>query len=270
MFPKPEAPIVVGKSLVDRTGKPLYTEPTEPKAPVRNSFEKDGKKITQEFIPGQGWVTIGESPIRESGVTVQNFPSPIAAIPPGKTEPELVQFGNRGVPQPTGYKPPPKETPAKALPTAAAKDFFANQQNLRRAEQALALIQGQSVPGVGAGDKKATGLWTAAVPDILLNRVDPKGDMTRAAIADLGSMIIHDRSGAAVTASEYPRLRPFIPLATDKPDVARNKLARFVSEYRAIQQEMMDFYKQSGYNVPESVTRENRGATGGWSIERVE
>ena len=59
-----------------------------------------------------------------------------------------------------------------------------------------------------------------------LNRLDPKGTVTRAAIADIGSMIMHDRSGAAVTASESPRLKPFIPLITDSVDTAKKKLER--------------------------------------------
>jgi len=50
-------------------------------------------------------------------------------------------------------------------------------------------------------------------------------------MSSIGSLILHDRSGAAVTASETPRLRPFIPSASDSPEVAKKKLARFKAIY---------------------------------------
>lgn len=53
---------------------------------------------------------------------------------------------------------------------------------------------------------------------------DPEGVDTRALIANVGSQIVHDRSGAAVTVSEYPRLAPFIPSVHDKPEAIRKKL----------------------------------------------
>jgi len=143
---------------------------------------------------------------------------------------------------------PPKAAAEKALPVSAAQKLMENQQNLRRAEQALALISGQKVGDV-QGDPNATGV-KAYAPDAILQRTDPNGVSTRAAIGDLGSLVIHDRSGAAVTAAEFPRLRPFIPLVTDSPDVAKRKLSRFVSEYQKQVQETKDFYKESGYKVP--------------------
>ena len=136
-----------------------------------------------------------------------------------------------------------------------------NQQNLRRAEQALALVNGESV-GEAKGDPNATG-WKGYVPNVILNRVDPKGVDARAAIADLGSLVIHDRSGAAVTAAEFPRLRPFIPAATDDAETVKKKLSRFASEYRAVVEEASEFYKASGYKVPTETLR-GSGATSEW------
>lgn len=153
----------------------------------------------------------------------------------------------------------------KALPTSAAQKLMENQQNLRRAEQASALLEGRDIKDAAGnvvmqGDREATGnkgLLTnlGVIGDKTLNFLDPKGVDARAAVGDLGSLIIHDRSGAAVTASEFPRLRPFIPLSSDSPDVARRKVARFKTEYQNIQQEMADFYRESGYKVPSSVLR---------------
>lgn len=138
----------------------------------------------------------------------------------------------------------------KSIPVSAGKEILANRDNLSKAENALALVSGESV-GEAKGDKEATG-WKGNLPAAILNRVDPSGVDARAAIADLGSMVIHDRSGAAVSASEYPRLAPFIPTATDDAATVKKKLTRFVSEYKRITSEIEDFYDQSGYEVPKS------------------
>ena len=125
---------------------------------------------------------------------------------------------------------------------------MSNQQNLRRAQEAQALLSGKNV-GEAVGDMEATG-WKGYAPDAMLQRLDPQGIDTRAAIADLGSLVIHDRSGAAVTALEFPRLQPFIPSPKDDPATARKKLNRFVMEYQNIVDEQTGFYKESGYKVP--------------------
>lgn len=64
------------------------------------------------------------------------------------------------------------------------------------------------------------------IGDALNQRVDPGGVAARAQIANIGSMVIHDRSGAAVTVHEMPRLAPFIPAMTDKPETIRIKLQK--------------------------------------------
>jgi hypothetical protein len=159
---------------------------------------------------------------------------------------------------------PNNAPPGKALPTGAAKPLFENQQNLRKAQQALALIGGSDIKNsegevVASGDKDATGwkalLSTTEIGDKALQKLDPKGVATRAAIANIGSMVIHERSGAAVTAAEYPRLRPFIPKVTDDQATAEKKLKAFVNEYQNIVAEMADFYRESGYKVPDETLR---------------
>jgi hypothetical protein len=158
----------------------------------------------------------------------------------------------------------------RALPTGAAQKIFENSQNLRRAEQALALVEGKDIAGA-KGDTEATGMKNYLF-DALIQRIDKKGVDARAAIGDLGSLIIHDRSGAAVTAAEFPRLRPFIPLVTDAQETAVKKLRRFVSEYKNIIKEMTDFYKETGYRVPEGALLRGDGASqgakgsGAWSV----
>lgn len=142
----------------------------------------------------------------------------------------------------------------KILPSTPAKAILENRENYDKAAKALALISGNTIAmnngQIIKGDKNATGM-KGFLPDKILQRTDSAGVSTRAIIADLGSLVIHDRSGAAVTASEYPRLAPFIPTVTDDPAVAKKKLERFVAEYQTLMQENEDFYRESGYRVPD-------------------
>lgn len=163
-------------------------------------------------------------------------------------------------PIPGGPKDPNAQT-GKPLPASAAKGLLENQTNLRRAQTALQLIEGGKV-GDAQGDPEATG-WKALLPNQVLNRVDPKGVATRAAIADLGSLVIHDRSGAAVTASEFPRLAPFIPTATDDNKTIRAKLRQFVKNYQDEVGGQVDFYRASGFNVPAEQLRGAGAPTAG-------
>ena len=145
--------------------------------------------------------------------------------------------------------PSVKEASGKPMPASAAKSYLENLANLRRAKQTLELAQGKELPGGIKGDAAATGL-KGLIPNQVLNRIDPAGVETRAAIADLGSMVIHDRSGAAVTAAEFPRLAPFIPSPTDDAETVQKKLRQFVSSYEAVIADHAEFYQEQGYKVP--------------------
>jgi len=61
-------------------------------------------------------------------------------------------------------------------------------------------------------------------------RKDPDGVKLRSFIANISSLKIKDRSGAAVTISEFPRLAPFIPLVTNTPAAIRTKLKNLKAE----------------------------------------
>jgi hypothetical protein len=139
--------------------------------------------------------------------------------------------------------------PLNTIPASANTAIITNQQNLAKINDALNLLEGKDV-GKLKGDKDATG-WKGYLPQAALNRADPGGIDARAMIADLGSLIIHDRSGAAVTAAESPRLMPFIPLITDSKETAVKKLQRFKQLYEAEQQGLQDIYSRAnGYKQP--------------------
>lgn len=139
--------------------------------------------------------------------------------------------------------------PLNAIPASANTAIVTNQQNLAKINDALNLLEGKDV-GQLKGDKEATG-WKGYWPQSVLNRNDPAGVDTRAMIADIGSLILHDRSGATITASESPRLLPFIPAITDSKETAVKKLQRFKQLYEAEQQGLRDIYSQAnGYKQP--------------------
>lgn len=146
-----------------------------------------------------------------------------------------------------GREPAVKETADRVIPANIAKAYTENSTALRKIDSALAEV-----------DKypEAFGLQNMR-GDALSQRMDPKGVTARAIIADIGSLKIHDRSGAAVTAAETPRLLPFIPSVNDKPEAIRKKLALFRKEYDAIQNDIGSMYSaEQGYRaLPSAQTR---------------
>ncbi|MFM6989048.1 MAG: hypothetical protein ACKOXG_10350, partial [Arenimonas sp.] len=169
------------------------------------------------------------------GQLVQTDAGPVFADP--RTGASVPVLGSDG--KPAGQK-------LKPLPPAVNTAIITNAQNISKVEQALALLDGKKV-GDLQGDPNATG-WKGYLPNALLNRFDDAGTDTRAMISDIGSLVLHDRSGAAVTASETPRLLPFIPLATDDPATAKKKLTRFLQVYRQESDALTTTYsKEQGY-----------------------
>ena len=252
-----------GQRRFDANGKEIAAvapKPIKPEKPFIRTRVMGDQEVQEQLQPDGTYQEIGRGPrfARQVAPVVnlgaEGRQGPIIQTDAG---PMTVKGGVASpVLGPDGQPLKPKST-EKALPTSAAQKLMENNQNLRKAEQALALISGKKAGGA-EGDAAATG-WKGFVPDTILQRVDPSGVSTRAAIGDLGSMVIHDRSGAAVTAAEFPRLRPFIPTVTDDPETVKKKLSRFVSEYKAVVDEAKEFYRGSGYKVPDT------GVSGEWS-----
>lgn len=67
--------------------------------------------------------------------------------------------------------------------------------------------------------------------------LDKEGIEPRAVVSNIGSMKIHDRSGATVTISEFPRLAPFVPSAKDNKAAIQKKLGLLRDEYQRIADE---------------------------------
>lgn len=91
-----------------------------------------------------------------------------------------------------------------------------NRQQLLKIDRAIANLQ-QHPTAVGL---------RRSLPDALNQVIDPDGVDTRAGVSDIGSLLIHDRTGAAMSAAESQRLMPFIPGPRDQSAAAIKKLQR--------------------------------------------
>lgn len=105
---------------------------------------------------------------------------------------------------------------ALSMPGAIVQQVEGNNSRMRVIDEALAELD-RNAGSVGMQNYAG---------QTIMQRIDPQGIRLRSAIADIGSMVIHDRSGAAVTVSEFPRLIPFIPQVTDSPAKIRSNLQR--------------------------------------------
>ena len=173
------------------------------------------------------------------------YGSPVAAtdaagnpvfLQPGRTgnAPSVIQ----------GFTPPAEKL--RPIPPTINSAITANQTASNQLDRAIALVSGKDLPGM-EGDVAATG-FKGFLPQGILNRIDPQGVSARAEIADIGSLKLHDRSGAAVTAAESPRLLPFIPTATDDNATVLKKLQRLKLEITNESNAMRDIYsKDQGY-----------------------
>lgn len=70
------------------------------------------------------------------------------------------------------------------------------------------------------------------VGDRLDARLDPDGVAARSLVANIGSLKVHQRSGGAVSVSEFPRLAPFVPQIYDPPEKILTNLQQLLEEVR--------------------------------------
>ena len=153
---------------------------------------------------------------RSRETTAATMTKPFEVTGPDGT-PMLVQQDKQGNITPVqGFGP--KAVKQKDIPATANSKIIEGKQSISNIDSTIQAIKDYP---------DALG-FTNAIPGSQSIRqvTDPKGVAARAQVANIGSLVLHDRSGAAVSASEFPRLAPFIPSASDKPDAAIKKLER--------------------------------------------
>jgi hypothetical protein len=131
-------------------------------------------------------------------------------------------------------KPLGKPNSLKDAPQTVVKAYTANQSALNQIDDAIAAVQ---------ANPDAFGLKNFA-GDTIMQRVDEKGVGPRAKVADIGSLKIHDRTGAAMSAAESVRLKPFIPSATDTAETAVKKLQGLKQAYEENNVGMEQYYNE--------------------------
>jgi len=135
----------------------------------------------------------------------------------------------------------------KRAPAAVQSGYVANRKSISQIDAAIAAIK---------SNPNAFGLKNT-FGDAASQRLDPGGVGPRAAVADIGSMVIHDRSGAAVTMSEQPRLKPFVPRVTDTPEAAIKKLQLLKEQYAATNAEIDTVFGEDAGYIPMSGARQS-------------
>jgi len=165
-----------------------------------------------------------------ASTVVQTADGPMFVDPRNRTSAPVM--GANG--QPVGAQ---LQKPPSSIVTAHAE----NNAVLGNIDDAIAGLDspgGKNATGIGKG----IGYRVPLVGEQLVNWKDPAGMENRALIANIGSKVIHDRSGAAVTISEMPRLAPFIPAIGDKPEQVRKKLELLRQNIAAMQGEFEGTY----------------------------
>lgn len=127
----------------------------------------------------------------------------------------------------------------KQIPTSAVTSIQENISTGKEIDRALLVLK-KRPSSIGPG--------TGTFGDTFTQFNDPEGTDVRAAIGKIGGQIIHDVSGAAVTLSEEPRFRPYVPTITDRPSIAVAKLKRLKQLTQSRLDEQQDFYGEAnGY-----------------------
>lgn len=152
-----------------------------------------------------------------------------------------------------------KQSELKPIPANINLAILKNNQSIQQIDDTIKLLQ---------KNPDATGA-KGYLPNFALNRMDPEGTEARAGVADIGSIVLHDRSGAAVTAAEAPRLMPFIPLATDDNKTVIKKLMRMRNIAAQDQIGLTETYgKDQGY-VPNPTVGKTNAASGEQQIPPI-
>lgn len=130
----------------------------------------------------------------------------------------------------------------KPPPVAATKAYIDNRTSIRKIADAFSAVNAYP---------DAVGFDKGMLPNAITSRTDPKGVDARAKISDIGSLLIHDRSGAAVTVAETPRLLPFVPQVGDTPQVVKTKLKNLRAALEETNSDIEDAYgEDQGYKFP--------------------
>lgn len=152
--------------------------------------------------------------------------------------------------------------PIMGLPPVERRNVIGNVQKMSVIDAAIEEL-GQYPDAVGPKRGMTPGwLRDRNVPMV----GDPQGVMPRALMANLSSLEIRDRSGAAVTAAEFPRLQPFIPSVGDDYETVIKKLQGMK---RVIAEENLVMGQAYGVDLSGLMPDDNAGRASGTAGRRT-
>jgi hypothetical protein len=135
---------------------------------------------------------------------------------------------------------PGQLAPTRQPPAQVTQGIVTNNVALQQIDEAIKLVD--QYPG-------AFGVSNAMGGSFVKDQLSPNpaNIAARAAIADLSSMQIHNRTGAAMSKSEWERLRPFLPTDVDNPTTVKTKLQGLRKQIERETAQMQTLY---GARVP--------------------
>ena len=235
------ADITKTKTFADLTAEKQATTSAGQLKLAKDKLAFEQANPTKTFVEGPSGTGFGFNPLNSQMTPVINAPvaqPPAAAGGSGPMGVNLPANAAAGVNAPG--TPFVGKGANKPIPDNINLAILKNDQNIKSLQNTINLL---------AKNPDAVGV-KGYMPQAVLNRKDPKGVDARAGIADIGSLVLHDRSGAAVTASESPRLMPFIPLITDDIKTATKKLTRMLEIAKDDQLGLTQTYsKEQGFAV---------------------
>lgn len=128
----------------------------------------------------------------------------------------------------------PKTEKLKMPPAKVQQDYISNLSTLSNINN--------SIDFVTKNPKSFGAIYSGG--DFINQRIDPRGVEFRASVSNIGSKLIHDRSGATVTIAESPRLAPFIPVITDTPSAIGKKLKGLTKAIEEENKAIGSFYNE--------------------------
>ncbi len=209
-------------------------------SPYRNA---DGALLAEPYDPGTG-----QQPIVEQAPPAQPQQSLASVVSP---EPETRQMGGGVTWTGNVLSGPPKGSSVESqmrmrpIPQAAAGGMISDMDTLNKIDRAIELVRRNPD---SLGIKNMAG-------DFAIQRLNPEGVETRAALATVGNTVLHDISGAAVTVPEWERNRVNIANSKDTPEAALQKLQLMREYLTGHLQTGSKFYSPAGgYVVDPSVS----------------
>lgn len=193
-----------------------------------------GAQTQRLLTPEAPELVSGVDPKTGQKSLVPKVPGVVTELAPAPEAPDLVAVEERTA---TGAVRRVLRPEVEGLEVAGPNNIMAGTAALRKAvannksqlavlDDALAELERRpDAVGLKRGIGEIIPL-AGGVQDAINQRADPEGIAARAQISNIGSLEVHDRSGAAVSVSEFARLKPFIPGVGDTPGAVRTKLEK--------------------------------------------